>query len=382
MTYRTSGAPLRIAVITPPWFEIPPSGYGGIEWMCHWLIEGLVDAGHEGLVVGAGRSGTRARFVATYDTPQGRRLGEPLPDIMHAARAVPALAAFDPHVVHDHTLSGPLTARARRVPTVVTAHGPVDGEIGGYYAALGDAIRLVSISQHQRSKVPGLPWAGTVHNAIPVADYPFRSGKEDFGLFLGRMSPEKAPHLAIEAARRAGLRLVIAAKCNEEPERRYFDEYVRPLLGTDTDWIGEADTATKKDLLARARCLVFPIQWDEPFGIVMIEALACGTPVVALRAGSVPEVVDHGETGYVCGTLDEMVDAIGRTADLDPAACRRVALARFDVRRMVDGYELVYRRVLAEHAQARRREAVPALLAPPDLLTAGGDGSPALTYLP
>ena len=382
MTYRTSGVPLRIAVITPPWFEIPPTGYGGIEWMCHWLIEGLVDSGHEVLVVGAGRSRTSARFVATYDTPQGMRLGEPLPDIMHAARALPALAAFEPDVVHDHTLSGPLTARARPVPTVVTAHGPVDGEIGRYYAALGDAIRLVSISQDQRSKVPELPWAGTVHNAIPVADYPFRAGKEEYALFLGRMSPEKAPHLAIEAARRAGLRLVIAAKCNEEPEHRYFEEHVKPLLGPDTDWIGEADTATKKDLLSRARCFVFPIQWDEPFGIVMIEALACGTPVVALRAGSVPEIVDHGETGFVCETLDGMVDAIGRTADIDPAACRRAALARFDVRRMIDGYELVYRRVLAEHAQARRRDGMSALLVPPDVLTAGGDGSPAVTYLP
>ncbi|MGH2690453.1 MAG: glycosyltransferase family 4 protein [Actinomycetota bacterium] len=380
MTYRTSGVPLRIAVITPPWFEIPPSGYGGIEWMCHWLIEGLVGSGHEVLVVGAGRSATSGRFVATYDEPQGMRLGEPLPDIMHAALALPALDEFAPDVVHDHTLSGPLTAAARSVPTVVTAHGPVDGEIGRYYAALGDRIRLVSISQDQRSKVPGLPWAGTVHNAIPVAEYPFRAEKEDFGLFLGRMSPEKAPHLAIEAARRAGIRLVIAAKCNEEPEHRYFEERVKPQLGPDTEWIGEADTATKKDLLARARCFVFPIQWDEPFGIVMIEALACGTPVVALRAGSVPEVVDHGETGFVCGSLDEMVDAIGRTGEIDPAACRRAALARFDVRRMIDGYELVYRRVLAEHAQARRRDAVPALLAPADFLTAGGDG--AVTYLP
>jgi glycosyltransferase involved in cell wall biosynthesis len=376
---------LRVAVVTPPWFQIPPTGYGGIEWMCHWLTEGLVASGHDVLVIGAGRKGTSARFVATYDEPQGRRLGEPLPDIMHAAKALHALAAFEPDVVHDHTLAGPLTAPARSVPTVVTAHGPVDGEIGAYYAALGESIRLVSISQDQRSKGPDLPWAGTVHNAIPVDEYPFRADKEGFALFLGRMSPEKAPHLAIEAARRAGLRLVIAAKCNEKAEHRYFEEYVSPLLGSDTDWIGEADTATKKDLLSRARCFVFPIQWDEPFGIVMIEALACGTPVVALRAGSVPEVVDHGETGFICDTLDDLVEALGRTDSIDPAACRLAALARFDVRRMVDGYELVYRRVLAEHAQSRRRDAMPALLATDpaaNALRIGTDAGPTVTYLP
>jgi glycosyltransferase involved in cell wall biosynthesis len=248
------------------------------------------------------------------------------------------------------------------MPTVITAHGPVDGELGDYYRALGDRIRLVAISSSQQSKDPSLPWMGTVHNAIPVREYPYRPDKkEDFALFLGRMSPEKAPDLAIEVARRAGLPVVIAAKCNEKAEHLYAKEQVMPLLrkaGSSAEWIGEADTATKKDLLARARCLLFPIQWDEPFGIVMVEAMACGTPVVALRRGSVPEVVVHGRTGYVCDTFDEMVQATGSIGAIDPAACRRHALAQFDVGRMVDAYELIYRRVLAEHTKARHREAL------------------------
>jgi glycosyltransferase involved in cell wall biosynthesis len=364
----TTAHPLRVAVVAPPWFELPPTGYGGIEWMCYWLVEGLVAAGHEVLLVGVGRRHTSAAYVATCEEQQGSRLGEPVPEVIHAARSLHPIESFAPDIVHDHTLAGPLTALARNVPTVVTAHGPVDGEIGDYYRALGDRIQLVSISSSQQSKEPDLPWVGTVHNAIPVREYPYQPEKEDFALFLGRMSPEKAPHLAIEVARRAGLPLVIAAKCNEEAEHRYAEEYVKPLLrdtGTDAEWIGEADTATKKDLLARARCLLFPIQWDEPFGLVMIEAMACGTPVVALRAGSVPEVVDHGSTGYICDTLDDMVRAVHDVGTIDPAACRRHALAQFDVDRMVEGYELVYRRVLAEHPAARHRErlSLPALVA-------------------
>ena len=355
--------------MAPPWFELPPVGYGGIEWMCYWLVEGLAAAGHEVLVVGAGRRQTTARFVATFQEPQGRRLGDPIPDVLHTALSVSPVESFAPDVVHDHTLAGPLTALSRSVPTVVTAHGPVDGELGDLYGALGHRIRLVAISSNQRGKKPDLPWAGTVHNAIPVREYPYApEKKEDFALFLGRMSPEKAPHLAIEVARRAGLPLVIAAKCNEKAEHRFAEEHVKPLLdqpGPGAEWIGEADTATKKDLLARARCLIFPIQWDEPFGIVMIEAMACGTPVVALRAGSVPEVVDHGTTGYVCDTLDEMVQAVHQVDAIDPAACRRHALANFDVSTMVAGYEMVYRRAVSEHAMDRHRGAlmVPSLAA-------------------
>jgi glycosyltransferase involved in cell wall biosynthesis len=336
--------------------------------MCYWLVEGLVADGHEVLVVGAGRRQVSAGYVAAFEEPQGMRIGDPILEVVHTARSLTPIESFAPDIVHDHTLAGPLVATTRVMPTVVTAHGPVDGEIGDYYRALGDRIRLVSISSSQQSKEPGLPWVGTVHNAIPVGEYPYQPEKEDFALFLGRMSPDKAPHLAIEVARRAGLPVVIAAKCNEKPEWRYAEEHVKPLLGNGAEWIGEADTATKKDLLARARCLLFPIQWDEPFGIVMVEALACGTPVVALRKGSVPEVVDHGTTGYVCDTLDEMVDAVHHvafTGAIDPAVCRRHAMAQFDVKRMVEDYELVYRRVLAEHTVARHREALslPALIA-------------------
>ena len=337
---------MRIGIVAPPWYPIPPQGYGGIEWMIYWLAEGLVSRGHEVTVIGAGGSRTSATLIPTYEDPPFRRIGESMPEVLHALAAAEALDDLRVDVVHDHCLAGPLAAARRRVPTVLTAHGPLDGEVRRYYELLADSVSLVAISDCQREKAPDLRWAGMVHNAIPVEDYPFRNRKEDFCLFLGRMNAEKAPDLAIKAARRAGYPIVVAAKCNEPPEKRYFEERVRPLLGPDAEWFGEANTAQKKDLLARARCLVFPIQWDEPFGIVMVEAMACGTPVVALRGGSVPEIVVDGVTGFICDDPEELPEAIRRVDQLDPKACRSRVFDCFDVADMVDSYEALYRRTV------------------------------------
>jgi glycosyltransferase involved in cell wall biosynthesis len=337
--------PLRVALVAPPWYPIPPSGYGGIESMVYWLAEGLVARGHDVTLLAAGEPGTRARFVRTYAVPPTERLGEVLPEVVHAAHVAGVLRELEVDVVHDHSAAGPLAAAGYAAPTVLTAHGPVDGELGEYYRRLG--LSLVAISDFQRVKAaPDLPWVGTVHNAIPVDSFPYREDKEDFCLFLGRMSPEKAPDLAILAARTAGLPIVVAAKCNEPPERRYFEERVRPLLGPDDVWFGEADVQEKRDLLSRASCLVFPVQWDEPFGLVMIEAMACGTPVVAMRAGSVPEVVEQGVTGWICEEPAQLARAIVEADHIAPAACRRRVEQGFDVPRMVAGYEEVYRQVV------------------------------------
>ena len=307
---------LRVAVVAPPWFTIPPDGYGGIEAMVHWLVEGLVARGHQVTLIGAGDCRTSAvRFLQTYEEPPVALMGTPFPEIVHALQADEHLQELDVDVVHDHSMGGPLTARARRIPTVLTAHGPVTGELGECYRLLSRHHPMVAISEAQRAMGPHLPWAGTVYNAIPVDEYPFETEKDDFVLFLGRISPEKAPDLAIKAARAAGRRIVVAAKCNEPAEHAYFEQRVRPLLGPDAEWYGHATTEEKKKLLARASALVFPIQWDEPFGIVMVEAMACGTPVVALRAGSVPELVVDGLTGYIC-------DRRGRAARGHPAGRR------------------------------------------------------------
>jgi glycosyltransferase involved in cell wall biosynthesis len=344
---------MRIAVVAPPWFEVPPPAYGGIESMCYDLVQGLVARGHEVTLIGAGRNHSDARFVATYAVPPcglGTVAGM-LHELIHAARAARAIEAIEPDVVHDHSVAGPLAAT--RHPTVVTVHGPVDADGAAFYRNLTPSVHLVALSWAQRRQAPDLRWAGVVHNGIRADSYPFSSRKASYLLFLGRLSPDKGAHLAIEVANAVGMRLIIAAKCTEPVERRYFEERIRPSLSRDIEWVGEADAAEKRRLLTGARCLLSPVQWEEPFGLVLVEALACGTPVVALRRGSVPEIVVDGLTGFVRDRPDELAEAVRRAEEIDPFACRLDAERRFSVDRMVTGYEEIYRRVLADPSPER-----------------------------
>jgi glycosyltransferase involved in cell wall biosynthesis len=233
----------------------------------------------------------------------------------------------------------------------------VDDDLHRLYQALGSDIHLVAISRRQRQLAPDLPWAGTVHNGVDVETFPYRSEKDDYALFLGRFHPHKAPHLALEAAHAVSLPLVLAGKCSEPIEQAYFEREVRPRL-TDQDVLyGEADANEKRRLLAGARCLLFPIQWEEPFGMVMIEAMACGTPVVALRGGAVDELVVPGRTGFVAQDMDGLVRALHRLHEIDPAACRRHVVERFAADAVAGGYEAVYRDVLLGSRAGRRSRA-------------------------
>ena len=331
-------------MIAPPFFEVPPTGYGGVEAMVAGLVGQLADRGHEVLLIGAGRHRTRAaRFCPVFDRPLPERLGMPVPEVIHAARAAAVLRAADVDIVHDHTLAGPLLAPSRRVPTVVTVHGEADGELGSYYAALGDSVDIVAISDAQRSLNPYLNWVGTVHNAVDVASFPYRERKDDYVLWLGRFCDQKGAHLAIDAARAAGLPIVLAGKCTEPAERAYFAREVTRRLGPGVHYVGEADAAQKRQLLSRARALVFPVQWEEPFGLVMIEAMACGTPVIALRRGSVPEIVADGITGIIADHPAALPGALAAATRFDPARCRQHVLDRFDLPTMAAGYERIYR---------------------------------------
>ena len=348
--------PVHVAMIAPPYFDLPPAGYGGVEAVVADLVDALVDRGHRVTLIGAGRHGTKAqRFLATYQQQPADQLGEAMPEVVHAAKVARLLEDLDVDVVHDHTLAGPLLARGRLTPTVVTNHGPATGEFGAYYRALGSTVGLVAISDTQRAWAPELAWTATVHNAIRADTFPFREGKDEFALFLGRFHPDKAPHLAIDAARAAGLPIVLAGKCSEPIERAYFAREVQRRLGPDTTMFGIADAAAKRDLLSRAACLLFPICWDEPFGLVMIEAMACGTPVVALRRGAVPEIVQAGQTGVIVDDPDELTAAIGAARRLDPWVCRKHVEQNFTVEVMAAGYEAVYRRVI----RSARRTASP-----------------------
>ncbi len=342
--------PLRIGMVAPVWVPIPPKGYGGVEWIVHSLVEGLGDRGHDVTLVSSGDSTTHAghRFT-TYDEAPYRRMGEPLPELIHAVEAYRELGDCD--VIHDHTLAGPAMAqmleRSGGPAVVHTVHGPVIPEVRRYYADCS-ATNLVAISDAQQLTAPELNWAGTVHNGIDVSSFPFRADDDGYIAVLARMNPDKGIPEAIKLARELGLPIRIAAKLNEPAELDYYRRVIEPLLGLGAEYVGELQTAEKKEFLANARALAFPIQWDEPFGLAMIESLACGTPVLAIARGSVPEIVSDGLNGVTAANIDELIDACMQGIDhIDPYLCRSDAESRFDITAMVDGYEAQYRRLAA-----------------------------------
>jgi glycosyltransferase involved in cell wall biosynthesis len=347
-------------MVVPPWYELPPTGYGGIESICAALVDALCARGHEVTMYGAGRrNGTAARFVPTTAEPQYPRLGDGVPDVLHAARVRQMLSEGRYDVIHDHSTCGPLTAAHRTAPTVVTVHGPADTELGDLYAALGASIHPVAISDAQRRRRPDLPWTATVHNAIDPTRFTPAHHPDGPVLWLARFHPDKGPDLAIHACRNAGLPLILAGKCNEPGEQRYLDEVVRPLLGDDTTLILNGDRPTTNHLLTQARALIMPIRWHEPFGMVMIEAMAAGTPVVALNRGSVPEIIRHGTTGWICEHEADLADALGRVGQLAATDCVAHVTAAFGADLMASRYEQVYRHAIAQTHRTRRRIAAP-----------------------
>jgi glycosyltransferase involved in cell wall biosynthesis len=345
---------LRIAMVMPPWYEVPPAGYGGLERVCASLIDALVARGHAVTMIGAGtRTGTKARFVSTNPRLQYERLLEALPELVHVTRANELIADGDFDIVHDHTTIGPVTASQRSIPSVVTVHGCPTGPLNAYLSRVDDAVSLVAISHAQRRNAPNLAWTATVHHGIEADPSPKTRPSDGPVLWLGRFDPEKGPDLAIDACRRAGLPLVLAGKCNQADEWRYLDEVIRPRLGPDVELVVNAERTRTDRLLADARSLVMPIRWEEPFGMVMIEAMAKGTPVVALRRGSVPEVIEHGRTGIVCDDPDQLPDALHAAQELEPAACVGHVATSYSADLMARRYERVYRGLVRPAAFAR-----------------------------
>jgi glycosyltransferase involved in cell wall biosynthesis len=218
------------------------------------------------------------------------------------------------------------------------------------YRRVADDVSVIAISLDQASRAPrDIPIAGVIPHGLDLARYRFEERAGDHFVVVGRMAAAKGIHVAIEAVRRRGERLMIAAKMREPAERRYFEEMVQPMLGDGIEYVGEADFETKVDLMSSARALLNPIQWPEPFGLVMAEAMACGTPVVAYPAGAAPEIVDDGQTGFLVSTQDELMEALDRIDDIDRAACRAAVEKRFSAERMAVDHVAVYRRLIARH---------------------------------
>jgi glycosyltransferase involved in cell wall biosynthesis len=336
---------VKIAMIAPPWYRVPPRAYGGIESLVAGLVDELVGLGRDVLLVCAGTSQTRAQTVRTTlrDAPS-TMLGDEAVALLHGELADQAVKDFAPDVVHDHTLAGLVAARHRSVPTVVTAHGPISGFYGELLARSSHA-HAVAISRSQMRSSADVAWHGVVHNGVNVAAFPFRERKEDFLLFLGRMDADKGVVEAIEVAERTGRTLLIAARMHGQVEESFFRERVRPRLSHSVEYIGEVGAVEKVDLLGRASALLFPLQWDEPYGLVVAEAQACGTPVLSLRRGAIPEIVLQGRTAFLADHHTELVAAVDRLHELSPRACRQFAMASLDISRTAQGYEAVFESV-------------------------------------
>lgn len=336
---------LKIGMISPPWFAIPPTGYGGIELVVSLLTEGLVDAGHDVTVFATGDSKTKARLEFVYEIGPSQNILETMPEVVHVMPAYMRHEEFD--LIHDHSgRVGPAIANFISTPVLHTLHGPFTEEAKAYYASVNHRIYFNAISEYQRSGMPELNYIATIYNSVDANWYPFSEKREDYLLFLGRMNPQKGVHIAVEVANRLDMRLIIATKMAEPAEKAYFNEQVKPLLRENVDILGELDLATKNDLVMRAKCTLFPVTWPEPFGLVMIESMVTGTPVICFRNGAVPEVVEDGKTGFIVDTVDEMVEAVGKIDLIDPKYCRDYVTRRFDASVMVAEYEKAYEKML------------------------------------
>jgi glycosyltransferase involved in cell wall biosynthesis len=346
---------LRIAQVSPLYERVPPALYGGTERIVGFLTEELVKRGHDVTLFATGDSRTKAKLVAP--APRALRLDDQPRDdlafhLLELARVFERPRDFD--IIHCHIghLAFPFS-RLAGASALHTLHGRLDlPDTFPVFRHFRDEP-LVSISHAQRRPFKGLgvTWAGTVYHGLPLAKYPFAPARGSYLAFLGRISPEKRPDLAIALAKRLGVTLKIAAKV-DPVDQVYFDRDIKPLLDHPLiEFIGEISEDAKADFLGRALALVFPIDWPEPFGLVMIEALACGTPVIARGCGSVPEIVLDGRTGFVVDTLEDMEGAVKALDRIDRAECRRDVVRRFSVERMVDGYESIYQSVTA-HARS------------------------------
>lgn len=352
-TFRESTRPLNIAQVAPLCESVPPRLYGGTERVVAYLTDELVRRGHSVTLFASGDSRTRATLAPVR--PRALRLsgstsGEVTAHTLLVENVARRADEFD--IIHFHVpdLHLPI-ARRLSTPHVTTMHGRLDlPELQSLFQEFDDAP-LVSISDAQRRSLPEAWWARTIYHGLPSNLFTFQPNPGSYFAFVGRISPEKRVDRAIAIAQACGCPLRIAAKI-DVVDRPYFEREIAPLLASPlVEFVGEIDDRQKNDLMGGARALLFPIDWPEPFGLVMIEALACGVPVIAFRAGSVPEVIDHGVTGFIVESIEEAIAAARQVDTIDRGACRAAFERRFSAARMARDYVSIYERLIALRAQ-------------------------------
>jgi glycosyltransferase involved in cell wall biosynthesis len=345
---------LRVGVVAPPWLPVPPFAYGGTESMVDLLARGLAADGHDVRLVCHPDSTCPVRRICPDITLRPELIGNAIAELRHTAAAYELLQDVD--VVHDHTLLGPLIVGKDGLGPpahVVTHHGPFDEATTPVFRVVAQRAAVVAISRSQAAGAEGVPITEVVHHGIDVHEVPVGDGRGGYAVHLARMAPEKGADAAIRIARAAGVPIRIAAKIHEPAEQEFFESCVRPLLGKDAEYVGEAGPEDKYALLGEAVALLNPITWPEPFGLNMVEALAAGTPVVAYASGASPEIVEHGANGFLVASDNEaaLADALSEVASLSRATCRATAVERFSVERMVRDYVALYRRLLDQRSE-------------------------------
>lgn len=340
---------LKIAQIAPINERIPPKKYGGIERVVHDLTEELVKRGHDVTLFATGDSKTSAKLSSVY--PRALREAK-IKDVhgliewtlLHLGSAYKKQESFD--IIHDHNtiFSMPL-AHFAKTPTVITIHGPIRPSNKRLFQTLQNPY-FVSVSNSQIENEHNLKIAATIYNGLNMSRYPFKLKDKGYLLFVGRISMEKGVHHAIDVAQDLNLPLVIAAKLDKN-DMQYFNEYIEPRLYSDqVMWIGEVDEKQRNELMSSAICLLNPLVWKEPFGLTMIEAMACGSPVIAFDSGSVREIIVDKKTGYIVDDVEEMIYAVAKINKINRLDCRTHALKNFNAKLMTDKYEKLYYEIL------------------------------------
>lgn len=343
---------MKIALIAPPFIAVPPAEYGGTELFIAQLAEGLQKAGAQVTVYANRESRVNVKVRSIYEHSQWPIKAQEeawLKDLNHESWAV-ADAIADCDVLHFHTGQALAFSRFARQPAVLTLHGPHDPKLSEFYSHFPD-VHYVCISDDQ-CRAESMPRRRTIHHGIDLSQYRLVEQKQKYLSFIGRIAPMKGTHIAIDVARRTGIPLRIAGEV-QPMYRDYFEEKVKPRIdGQLIQYVGRADLQLKNDLLGNSMAMLFPIQWNEPFGLVMVESMACGTPVIAMPGGSVPEVVQNGVSGYICRTVQQMVKRVGEL-NFEPRAVRKYVEDNFSLERMVNKYIALYDDALKEARERR-----------------------------
>ncbi len=340
---------MKIVQIAPVWYTISSRENGNIGSVIHLLTEGLIARENNVILFASGDSDTHADLRSVFDKSPCEQIEQFFPDLLHVSNAYKNTDGSD--IIHDHSgMIGPAIGSMAKIPVLHTLYGPATNNAKRLYISLNHGIFFNAISEYQKKCFGDLNFIDTIYNAIDTEDYPFMEDKEDYLLFLGQMNSQKGAHLAIEVAKRLNMELKLVTKIEKPQEKKFFSEYIEPNMTNKCEIIGEISHEEKTKIYAKAKCTLYPTQQPEPFDLSMIESMACGTPVIAIKEGAAPEIIFEGETGYlILNDIDEMCNAVKKIDKIYPWKCRRHVVENFSVEIMVHKYEKAYEQILNKY---------------------------------